>query len=169
MARVQRLLAAFAAACFLLGTLAALPAAAVGGPQIERFPKATSDTILKAHCHGFDVHFVYRATQLVTIAFSETTVFSAGSFNGTVARVLPNGHDSSTISFSFSGASSIDFNSGLVVQSASSRTVKVSPPAVTERTKNRPSELMVTRPFSDSLIVDASWRACVSVIPAPRW
>jgi len=77
--------------------------------------KATSDTILKAHCHGFDVHFVYRATQLVTIAFSETTVFSAGSFNGTVARVLPNGHDSSTISFSFSGASSIDFNSGLVV------------------------------------------------------
>ena len=94
--------------------LPAVPAAATK-PDIQKVPGGTS-TILHGEC-GFPVREDSVARQgVVQVFFDQNgeprTVHVAGSFTGTLTRVLPDGTDGTSLRINFSGPGNIDPASG---------------------------------------------------------
>ena len=97
----------------LVASLVLLPTvpAAAAKPDIQKTPGGT-DTILHGEC-GFPVREDSVSRQGVTQVFFDRsgeprTVHVAGSFTGTLTRVLPDGTDGTSLRINFSGPGNFD-------------------------------------------------------------
>lgn len=105
---------AAAAACVLIGGVAAQPAAAQGKPEIVKSPKFTDTFVLDDRCQGFSVRVDIGGTQGVRIFFSDAEFIIAGSLKATFTRLLPDGSDGPSVSFNISGPGRINVDAGLI-------------------------------------------------------
>jgi opacity protein-like surface antigen len=101
---IRRMLVAAAAACVLVGALAA-PATA--SPP-TKFPRNQASFVLSGTCQGFDIRVDQDSRQGTSRDLGNGLITTSGAITGTVTRLNPDGSDGASVSMNFSGPGVID-------------------------------------------------------------